>query len=56
MLPDYKQAYKVKRTVADLSDGELEEIWWTAFSRDKCGDVMFDPVEFRLALSKALSQ
>lgn len=50
----YKSSYKSTRTVAELTDSELEYVWWAAFDRDKCDTISCDIPTLRAALLEKL--
>ena len=51
----YKEAYKIPPTLANITDSELEMVWWAAFSRDDLSTIFCDTKTLRAALLRILN-
>lgn len=55
----YKQPYKVRRPLVEVSDAELEAVWWWAFTRNDFSSshqIDCNVNAFRTALVKLLNE
>lgn len=52
----YKPPYKVRVLLAEISDADLENVWWKAMRRDELNTVYCDPEALRRDLGKLLHE